>query len=81
MFDLEETDFVVKPAKVEIGAAYTVSVNYENDKPILAVKTYGTVDLAKVQKELEGLFPNVRISHSAQNSCVTVAKKAKGKRK
>lgn len=81
-FDLEEAGFAVKPAKVEIGSGYAVALGYdENDEAIVDVKTYGVVDLAKLRKELETLFPHARIRHSAQKSSVAVVKKAKRKRK
>jgi hypothetical protein len=81
-FELEETDFAIIPAKVEIGSGYSVAFDHdENNEPILNVKTFGTVDMAKVQRELEGLFPSARIRHLNPASSVTLIKKGKKKRK
>jgi hypothetical protein len=81
-FDLEETSFAITPAKVEIGSGYSVAVGYdENNEPIVNVKTYGTVDMVKVQRELEDLFPSARIRHLNPASSVAVFKKGKKKRK
>jgi hypothetical protein len=80
--DLEETDFAITPAKVEIGSGYSVAVGYdENNEPILNVKTFGTVDVVKVQRELEDLFPSARIRHLNPASSVALIKKSKKKRK
>jgi hypothetical protein len=81
-FDIEETGFVAKPAKVEIGSGYAVAVGYdENNEPVIDVKTYGTVNMSSVRKELESLFPNARIRHLNGASPVTVVKRAKRRRK
>jgi hypothetical protein len=81
-FDLEETRFVLEPVSVEIGSGYTVAFGCdENDKPVVDVKTFGTVDMATVQRELESVFPNVRIRHLNHESSVAVVKKTRKKRK
>ena len=80
-FDLEEAGFTVKPAKVDIGSGYAVALGYdENDEAIVNVKTYGNVDVAKVHRELERLFPNAKIKHSEQKPSVAVIRKHKKKR-
>jgi len=74
--DPEETGFILEPAKVEIGSAYALSISYdENDKQIIDVKTYGTVDLAKLQKEIEHMFPNAKIRQQDRPHSITIAKK------
>ena len=81
-FDQDETDFVIKPEKVEIGSGYAVAVSHdERDEPVIDVKTYGTVDMSRVQKELGNMFPNVRIRNLNGASPVTVIRKAKKRRK
>jgi hypothetical protein len=81
-FDLEETGFAVKPAKVEIGSGYAIAVGYdENDEPVIDVKTYGTVNMSSVRKELGSLFPNAKIRHLNGASPVTVIRKTKRRRK
>lgn len=80
--DSEETRFVLEPVSVEIGSGYTVVLGCdENGKPVVDVKTFGTVDMATVQKELESVFPNVRIRHLNHESSVAVVKKTRKKRK
>jgi hypothetical protein len=80
-FDLEEAEFTIAPAKVEIGSGYSVALDYnENDEPTVNVKTYGTVNMAKVQRELENLFPNAKIRHLNPGSSVVVIRKGKKKR-
>ena len=75
--DPEELGFVLEPTQVEVGSGYTVSVSYdENEKPIIDVKTYGEVDIAKLRKEIERIFPNAQIRQLGQTPrTVTIAKK------
>jgi hypothetical protein len=81
-FDLEESGFVVKPTSVGIGSGYAVATGRdEKDEPVIDVKTYGKVDMSRVQRELKGLFPNARIRHLNEASPVTLIKKTKRKRK
>jgi hypothetical protein len=80
--DPEETGFILEPAKVEIGSGYAVSIRYdENEKPIIDVKTYGKVDIGKMRKEIERIFPNAKIRNLAQPQSVTIVKKENKKRK
>jgi hypothetical protein len=79
--DSEELGFVLEPTQVEVGSGYTVSVSYdENEKPIIDVKTYGEVDIAKLRKEIERIFPNAQIRQLNQTQSVTIVKKRKRKR-
>jgi len=76
--DSEETGFVLEPTQVEVGSGYTISVNYdENEKPIVDVKTYGEVDITKLRREIERLFPNAQIRQLNQTQSVTIVKKCK----
>jgi hypothetical protein len=79
----EETGFILEPTQLEIGSGYTLSVNYdENEKPIINVKTYGQVDVIKLRREIEKLFPNAQINQLNQSHSITVVKrKGKSKRK
>jgi hypothetical protein len=78
--DTEETSFTMEPAKVEIGSGYALSVRYdEHEKPIIDVKTYGKVDLTKLQKEIERAFPNARIRQLANKPSVTIVRTNKKK--
>jgi hypothetical protein len=78
----EETGFVLEPTQLEIGSGYTLSVDYdENEKPIISIKTYGQVDIPKLQREIKKMFPNAQINQPDQSHLITVIKKRKGKRK
>jgi hypothetical protein len=78
--DSEELGFVLEPTQLEVGSGYTVSVSYdENEKPIIDVKTYGEVDIAKLRKEIERIFPNAQIRRLNQTQSVTIVKKRKRK--
>lgn len=73
--DVEETSFMLEPSQVEVGAGYTVQVKYnELEKPIVNVKTYGNVDLVKIRKDIERIFPNAQIRQLNQPTTITVAK-------
>ena len=79
--DSEELGFVLEPTQVEVGSGYTVSVSYdENEKPIIDVKTYGEVDIPKLRKEIERIFPYAQIRQLDQTQSVTIVKKRKRKR-
>jgi hypothetical protein len=78
--EMEEVGFVLEPTRIELGSGYTISVSYdENEKPIVSVKTYGEVNVAKLQKEIERIFPNAQIRQLNQARSVTIAKKRKRK--
>jgi len=79
--DSEEMGFVLEPTQVEVGSGYAISLSYdENEKPIVDVKTYGEVDIAKIRKEIERVFPNAQIRRLNQTDAVTIVKKRKRKR-
>jgi len=79
--DMEESGFVLEPAQVELGSGYTLSVNYdENENPIVNIRTYGQVDIAKLRKEIEKIFPNAQIKQLNQPHSITVVKKRKRKK-
>jgi hypothetical protein len=75
----EEIGFELEPAQVEVGSGYTVSISYEEDTPIVDVKTYGEVDIAKLRKEIQKIFPDAKIRHLNQVNNVTIVKKRKKK--
>ena len=78
--DSEELGFVLEPTQVEVGSGYTLSVSYDEDeKPIINVKTYGEVNIAKLRKEIEKVFPNAKIRQLNQTQTVTIVKKRKRK--
>jgi hypothetical protein len=80
--ETEESGFVLEPTQVEVGSGYTVSVSYdENEKPIIDVKTYGEVNLTKLRREIERIFPNAKIRQLNHTPTVAVVKKRKKKKK
>jgi hypothetical protein len=76
----EDSCSVLEPAQIELGSGYTLAVSYdENERPIVDIKTYGQVDLARLRREIQGIFPNAQIRHKTRPQTVTVAKKNKRK--
>jgi len=76
----EDASVPLEATQIEVGSGYTLSVRYdENDRPLVDIKTYGQVDLARVRREIEGAFPNAQIRQNEQSRTVTVAKKNKRK--
>lgn len=80
--EMDDLGFVLEPAQVEVGSGYTVSVSYdENEKPIVDIKTYGEVNMAKLQKEIRKAFPDAEIRNLNNAGTVTIVKKRKKRRK
>ena len=80
--DAEEASFVLEPAQVEVGSGYALAVSYdENENPVVDIKTYGQVNLAKVRREVERIFPNAQIRQLNRARSYTVVKTGKGRRK
>ncbi|NWF86793.1 hypothetical protein HXY32_03160 [Candidatus Bathyarchaeota archaeon] len=74
--------FVLEPTKIEVGSGYTLCVRYdENEKPVVDVKTYGEVDLAKLRTDIGRAFPNAQIRQLTQTQSVAIVKKRKKKNK
>jgi hypothetical protein len=48
---------------------------------VVDVKTYGDVDLSKIRRDIERLYPNAQIRQLNQEPIVTVVRKTRGKRK
>ncbi|MCS7114553.1 MAG: hypothetical protein RMJ15_10760 [Nitrososphaerota archaeon] len=72
----EDLDFILEPAKIEIGSAYIISLNYDEEgNPIVDIKTYGKVDAAKLRKKIERLYPNVQIRQLSHEPKVTIVRK------
>jgi hypothetical protein len=81
-FDREELGFVLEPADVEVGSGYSISVSYDEDEnPIIDVKTYGEVDIAKLRKEIKRVYPNAQIRRLSQTPSVAIVRKRSSKRK
>ena len=80
--DSEETTFLVEPTPVEIGAGYTVAVSHdENEREVIDVKTYGQVDMSRLRKEIQRVFPDAEIRRFNQTASVTVLRTSKKKNK
>ncbi len=78
----EDLGFILEPAKIEIGSGYAVSISYDEDgNPVVDVKTYGDVDLSKIRRDIERLYPNAQIRQLNQEPTVTVVRKSKDKRR
>jgi hypothetical protein len=78
----EDLGYILEPAKIEIGSGYAVSLSYDEDgNPVVDIKTYGDVDISKIRRDIERLYPNAQIRRLNQEPIVTVVRKGKGKRK
>jgi hypothetical protein len=76
----EDAGIVLEPTQIELGSGYSLAVSYdENEKPLVDIKTYGQVDVTRLRREIEGIFPNAQIRQKGQPQTVTVAKKNKKK--
>ncbi|MGA2769149.1 MAG: hypothetical protein ABSF24_12685 [Candidatus Bathyarchaeia archaeon] len=76
----EDAGIVLEPTQIELGSGYSLAVSYdENEKPVVDIKTYGQVDVTRLRREIEGIFPNAQIRQKGQPQTVTVAKKNKKK--
>jgi hypothetical protein len=76
----EDAGILLEPTQIELGLGYTLAVSYdENERPVVDIKTYGQVDLARLRREIEGVFPNAQIRQKEQSHTVIVAKKNKRK--
>ena len=73
--EAEGTNVVPEPTQLEIGSGYTLAVRYDEDqRPVVAVKTYGQVDLAQIRREITRIFPDARIRHTNDTKSVRMAK-------
>ncbi|HVP15858.1 MAG TPA: hypothetical protein VMT42_00635 [candidate division Zixibacteria bacterium] len=76
----EDASISLEPTQIELGSGYTLAVRYdENERPLVDIKTYGQVDLARLRREIEGAFPHAQIRQEKQSQTVIVAKKNKRK--
>jgi hypothetical protein len=76
--DDEKLGFVLEPTQVELGSGYSVSVSYdEEDNPIVDVKTFGIVDVAKLRKDIERVYPKAQIRNLCETPSVSIVKKRK----
>jgi hypothetical protein len=74
----EDSEMVLEPSQIELGSGYSLAVRFdENERTVVDIKTYGQVDLARVRKDIEGIFPNAQIRHKVQPQTVTVKKSRK----
>jgi len=63
--ETEETNIVPEPTQLEISSGYTLAVRYdEHQRSVVAVKTYGQVDLTQIRREIARIFPDARIHHT-----------------
>jgi hypothetical protein len=80
--ETEENEFVLEPAQIEVGSGYTLAVHYdENQRPMVAVKTYGQVDLTQIKREILKIFPDAQVKHMNQTKSVRMVKTRKRKSK
>jgi hypothetical protein len=79
--EVEENEFVLEPAQIEVGSGYTLAVHYdENQKPLVAVKTYGQVDITQIKREILKVFPDAQLKHVNQTGSIRMVKAGKRKK-
>jgi len=66
IFGFDEDNFLfrseLKPTKSEGGSGYSMSVTYdEKGKPVVKVQTYGEVDIAELQRDIQQRYPGAKI--------------------
>lgn len=80
-FDSGEFGFILEPRQVEVGSGYSLSVSYdENEKPIVEVKTYGEVDIPKMRREIERMFPHAQIRQLVRTGSAEKVKRRRRRR-
>jgi len=80
--ETEDNDFVLEPTQIEAGSGYTLTVRYDEDqRPTVAVKTYGQVDIIQVKREILRIFPDAQVRHTNQTESVKIVKASEGKGK
>ena len=52
---------LLKDESIELGAGYSISLNYNEKDPAIYVKTYGEVDINSLRRKLEQNYPGARI--------------------
>ena len=73
--EAEETNVVPEPTQLEISSEYTLAVHYDEDqRPVVAVKTYGQVDQSQISREIARIFPDARILHTNETRSVRMAR-------
>jgi len=66
IFGFDEDSFLIgselKPTKGKGGSGYSMSVTYDGKgKPVVKVQTYGEVDIAKLQRDIQQRYPGAKI--------------------
>jgi hypothetical protein len=80
--ETEDNDFVLEPTQIEVGSGYTLAVHYDEDqRPTVAVKTYGQVDIIQVKREILRIFPDAEVRHTHHTKSVKIVKASKEKSK
>jgi hypothetical protein len=80
--ETEHNDFVLEPTQIEAGSGYTLTVRYDEDqRPTVAVKTYGQVDIIRVGTEILRIFPYAQIRHTNRTGSVKIDEASEGKSK
>jgi hypothetical protein len=76
----EKVGFVLEPTQIEMGSAYALSISYDEDEnPIVDVKTFGAVDIAKLRKDIKRVYPKAQIRNLNQMPSVTIVRRNKSK--
>ena len=71
--DLEND--LLKDESIELGAGYSISLDYNEKAQTVYVKPYGEVDINSIRRELEQNYPGARIEGLPPNAYVRIKKK------
>jgi len=77
--ELHKVGILHGPMGPELGSGYTLAVHCdENERPVVDIKTYGQVDVARLRREIGRFFPNVQIRHKEElHTVVLIGKNTK----
>jgi len=87
IFSFDEDDFLfrneLKPMKDKQGSGYSISVTYdEKGKRVVKVKTYGDVDVAELQRDIQQRYPGAKIEGLEKQPLIKVVdEERQGKQK
>jgi hypothetical protein len=66
---------LLKDESIELGAGYSISLDYNEKAQTVYVKPYGEVDTNSLRRKLEQNYPGARIEGLPPNAYVRIKKK------
>jgi len=82
LFGFCEEDFLLGREPAQGGSGYSISVTYdEKGKPVVQVKTYGDVNTAELQRDIERRYPGARIEGLEKKPLIRIIDEEEEKQK